>query len=159
MVIGLDIDGTITRHPKFFALVSQALVQGGHQVVVITFREDRKSAADDFAVWGVAYSELVTWSSMENAGENMYAWKARRCTAKNVEILFDDDPLVLCQLNPVVVSMMVVDHETHDLARRLLYFALLPVRMPGRRPWPECRLLLHHCTPGTDKIPQLGREP
>jgi len=34
-----------------------------------------------------------------------------------VEILFDDDPLVRCQLNPSVVSMMVVDHENHDLAR------------------------------------------
>lgn len=68
MVIGLDIDGTITRHPNFFAFISQALVQGGHQVVVITFREDRKSAADDLAVWGVAYSELITWSFQENPG-------------------------------------------------------------------------------------------
>ncbi|HZK82483.1 MAG TPA: hypothetical protein VFC46_15480 [Humisphaera sp.] len=34
-----------------------------------------------------------------------------------MEILFDDDPLVLRQLNPAVVSMMVVDHENHDLAR------------------------------------------
>jgi hypothetical protein len=58
-------------------------------------------------VWDVGYSELVTWSFQENAGENMYAWKARICRAKNVEILFDDDPLVLCQLNPTVVSMMV----------------------------------------------------
>ena len=115
MVIGLDIDGTITRHPGFFASISQALVNGGHQVVVITFREDRKSAADDLAAWGVAYSELVTWSFQEK--ENMYAWKARICRAKNVEVFFDDDPLVLCQLNPMVVSMMVVDHETHDLAK------------------------------------------
>ena len=40
MVIGLDIDGTITRHPEFFAFISQALVQGGHRLVVITFRKD-----------------------------------------------------------------------------------------------------------------------
>ena len=68
-------------------------------------------------MWDVGYSELVTWSFQENAGENMYAWKARICRAKKVEILFDDDPLVLCQLNPAVVSLMVVDHENHDLAR------------------------------------------
>jgi hypothetical protein len=92
-------------------------VQGGHRLVVITFREDRKTAAEDLAVWGVIYSELVTWSYQENGAENMYAWKARICRAKKVEILFDDDPLVLCQLNPSVLSMMVVDHENHDLAR------------------------------------------
>jgi hypothetical protein len=74
MVVGLDIDGTITRHPRFFAFISQALLQGGHRLVVITFREDRNSAAEDLEAWKLIYSELVTWSFQENGEENMYAW-------------------------------------------------------------------------------------
>jgi hypothetical protein len=37
MVIGLDIDGTISRAPKFFAFLSQAALKAGHDVVVITW--------------------------------------------------------------------------------------------------------------------------
>lgn len=115
MVIGLDIDGTINRHPKFFAFLSQMLLAAGHEVIVITFREDRKSASDDLTAWGIHYSTLVTWSFQDNRDEDMYSWKGRICADRKVEILFDDDPQVLCQLGPKVLGLMVVDHESHDL--------------------------------------------
>jgi len=116
MVIGLDIDGAINRHPQFFAFMSQTLMQAGYEVVVITFREDRASATDDLAAWGIRYGQLVTWSFQADGGEDMYAGKDRRCHTLRVDILFDDDPLVLCRLPPAILGMMPVDHQIHDWA-------------------------------------------
>jgi len=117
MVIGLDIDGTITRHPEFFAFLSQMLVAGGHQVIVITFREDRNNAVADLAAWNIRYSELLMWSFQDYGDEDMYAWKGRMCAVMNVAILFDDDPQVHQRLDPQVISMMVVNHHDYNLAR------------------------------------------
>lgn len=116
MVVGLDIDGTITRHPKFFAFLSQSLMQAGHEVVVITFRQDRQSAMSDLSTWGIAYSRLETWS-LEHTAADMLQWKANVCRQMGVELLFDDDPQVLSRVDPEVVSLMVVDHKEHDLER------------------------------------------
>jgi hypothetical protein len=116
MTLGLDIDGTITRHPTFFAWLARTLRDGGHRVIVITFRESRDSAIADLAAWGLPFDELITWSFADNAGEDMLAWKGRICAERGVEILFDDDPGVLCRLGPKVLSLMVVDHETYDLS-------------------------------------------
>jgi len=115
MVIGLDIDGTITRHPAFFAFLSRALRQAGHDVVVITFRQDRASSESDLAQWGIAYSRLVIWSL--GAHTDMLRWKGDVCRELGVEVLFEDDPQVLCQVAPEIVSMMVVNHDEHDLGR------------------------------------------
>jgi hypothetical protein len=117
LVIGLDIDGTITRHPAFFALLSQAAVAAGHEVVVITFREDRHGAATDLARWGIAYGRLVSWSLDDWPAEDACAWKGHVCGELGVEVLFEDDPEVLCHVDPSVVSMMVVDHDEHELRR------------------------------------------
>ncbi len=112
MIVGLDIDGTITRHPEFFAFLSRALKRAGHKVVVITFREDRQNAASDLAQWGVAYSKLVTWSHQENDCAAMDQWKGKVCGALNVELLFDDDPQVIANLSANVVGLMVGNPES-----------------------------------------------
>lgn len=115
MTIGFDIDGTITRCPPFFSLISHALIAAGHRVLIITFREDRNSAANDLRDWNVVYSELITWSYTRYAGQDMYAWKARVCARGDVDILFDDDPQVLSALPDDVLGMMVADRDEHDL--------------------------------------------
>ena len=61
MVIGLDIDDTITQHPEFFSLISHALIDAGHEVVIITFREDRQIAETDLKLWNIAYSKLINY--------------------------------------------------------------------------------------------------
>ena len=43
MVVAFDIDDTISRHPQFFAFLTQALIAAGHKVLIITFRSDRQS--------------------------------------------------------------------------------------------------------------------
>ena len=117
MIIGLDIDGTITRHPEFFAFVSQALICAGHEVIVVTFRQDRESATLDLAEWGISYSRLVTWDPALWGHERMLRWKGEVCRDLNIGVLFEDDPQVLSLVHPETVSMMVVDHEVHPLQR------------------------------------------
>lgn len=53
MVIGLDIDGTITRHRESFAFLSQSATRAGHQIIVMTFRQERENTMADLAKWGL----------------------------------------------------------------------------------------------------------
>jgi hypothetical protein len=117
MVIGLDIDGTITRHREFFAFLPHSATKAGHQIIVMTFRQERESTMADLAKWGIAYSRLLTWSLDDCLPEEMTAWKGRVCDEFKVELLFEDDPQVISQVDPAVVSMMVVDHDEYELAR------------------------------------------
>ena len=84
---------------------------------MITFRQDRDNAVSDLSHWDIAYSRLVTWSAENCAPEEMMEWKGRVCEDLGVELLFEDDPQVLCRVDPAIVSMMVVNHEEHELAR------------------------------------------
>ncbi len=39
MKAALDIDGTITERPEFFAVLSRALRAAGHRVLILTYRD------------------------------------------------------------------------------------------------------------------------
>ena len=49
MKIALDIDYTNTRHTEFFAVITEALVSNGHEVFIITFRQEFAQAKADLA--------------------------------------------------------------------------------------------------------------
>ena len=110
MVIGLDIDDTITRHPAFFAFLSQALIDAGHKVVIITFRGERESTEADLREWGIAYSELFlgTYEAVREVGVD--EWKSTVCQRHGVEVFFEDDADVLRHVDPGVACFMAVDH-------------------------------------------------
>ena len=95
MTIAFDIDDTITRHPAFFALLSQALVQAGHRVLIITFRDQagRADTEADLAGWGIAYHELICWSMACCDPADVDAWKGTVCREHGVDVFFEDDPL------------------------------------------------------------------
>ena len=115
MVIGFDIDDTITRHPQFFAVISKALVAAGHRVIIITFREDRDSAEAELRKWGIAYDGLMT-SSLDTALEHgVDEWKAEACRQHGVEVFFEDDPAVLSHLDDSVVAMMPIREDRKNL--------------------------------------------
>ena len=95
MVIGLDIDDTITQHPEFFSVLSHAMIHSGHKVIIITFREDRQAAEDSLRQWDIAYDELVTSTLGQCMEYGTNEWKAEMCRRYNVDIFFDDDPRVL----------------------------------------------------------------
>lgn len=117
LVVALDIDDTISRHPAFFAFLSNALVGAGHKVLIITFRIDRPSAEADLRSWGIAYDELLTPSADPDSDDGTDEWKGRLCEELGVDVLFDDSPEVLRFVGPGVLSLMAVDQSRYDLSR------------------------------------------
>lgn len=115
MIVALDIDGTITRCPEFFSLLSKALKAAGHTVLVITFRGD---SVDDIATelegLGIVFSELIT-APMTLFMHNFVTWKASVCTERNVDILFEDMPDVAAAVGPPTIVMLPLEDRTRRL--------------------------------------------
>ena len=107
MTIAFDIDDTITRHPAFFALVSQALIKAGHRVLIITFRDEngRAGTEADLAGWGIVYHQLICWSMSTCDLAQVDTWKATVCREYGVEVFFEDDPVVLAHMDEETVCL------------------------------------------------------
>ncbi len=116
MVIGLDIDGTITRNPAFFSILSSALTKAGHTVFVITLRDDRNRAIADLRKWGIVHQKLITSTPSElmDFGDE---WKAMVCQKHKIEIFLDDDADVLAHMPESTFCMLAVSHKDHDLSK------------------------------------------
>ena len=84
MKVALDIDGTISERPEFFALLSTALRAAGHQVVILSYRDPSRIEATrtHLSGWGIEFDELVIAPSLEAKGE--------LCGALGVDVFFDD---------------------------------------------------------------------
>jgi hypothetical protein len=84
MKVAIDIDGTISEHPEFFAVLSAALRAAGHQVLVLTYRDPARAEATraHLAKWRIEFDDLVIAPSLEAKGE--------LCGALGVDLLFDD---------------------------------------------------------------------
>ncbi len=95
MKVALDIDDTITRHPAFFAFLSKALLDAGHEVVILTFREDRASTAADLAGWGIVYTHLITSTLDAHFKHGVNAWKGAMCKQHRIDLFFEDSMEVL----------------------------------------------------------------
>ncbi|QNN24085.1 hypothetical protein HED60_18020 [Planctomycetales bacterium ZRK34] len=108
MNIAFDIDDTITRHPVFFALVSQALVQAGHRVLILTFRDEhyRETTEADLHTWGITYDQLICWSMETCDLADIDTWKAEECRRHGVDVFFEDDPDVLARVDAATVCFM-----------------------------------------------------
>lgn len=115
LTIALDIDGTITRHPAFFACLSQAMIAAGHRVIIITYREDRAAAAADLAGWNVAYTSLITATTDALLAAGVDEWKSVICREHGVDVLFEDDARALQHMDDDVLSLLAVDRQRHDL--------------------------------------------
>ena len=107
MTIALDIDDTISRHPGFFAFISQSLIQAGHRVLIITFRDEagRTRTESDLKEWGIHYDELICWSMQTCDIAEVDAWKAQLCREHGVDLFFEDDPNVLANVDDTTVCM------------------------------------------------------
>lgn len=84
MNVALDIDGTISEHPQFFAVLSSALRAAGHRVIVLTYRNPDWVAATEAKLkeWGIAFDELVIAPSLTSKGA--------LCASLDVDLFFDD---------------------------------------------------------------------
>jgi len=114
VVIALDIDDTITRHPTFFALLAQAVRGSGGRVVIITFRDNREWTIAQLKEWGVDFDVLHTVPVGEIVDPDH--WKAEICSQEQVDVFFEDDPFVLKNLSSETIGILVTKPGCHDLA-------------------------------------------
>lgn len=112
MKVALDIDGTISEHPDFFAMLSAALCAAGHRVIVLTYRDPARDAAtrEQLTAWGLVFDELVIAPSLEAKGE--------LCAALGVDLFFDDQDECIAAVPESVIVCKVRNGGNFDFARR-----------------------------------------
>ena len=94
-----------------FAAITAALIEAGHRVVIITFREHSQATVDELAGWGIRYSEVVCSSLDQCLEHGPDAWKAAMCREYGVDVFFDDDPAVLQHVDGETVCFMPRPNE------------------------------------------------
>ena len=114
MIVGLDIDDTITRCPEFFSLLAHALIESNHEVIIITFREDRDTTQADLEQWDIPYSKLITSSLDACLEHGVDEWKSAMCRQYGIEIFFEDDPQVIAHVDESTVCMMPFNKNLYD---------------------------------------------
>lgn len=111
MTVGFDIDGTITRHPPFFAFLGASLVEAGHRVLIVTFRADRESTQADLEAWAIPYHKLITSTAQSVLEQGVDRWKAAVCRDEKIDVFFEDDPEILQHISPRTFCLMPVDSQ------------------------------------------------
>lgn len=113
MKVGIDLDNTITELPWFFKVLMKALQAEGHQVHVITFREDRSKAFEDLAEHGIlCFNHLHT---PDKEDKDPDTWKAKVATEVGLDLLIDDSPENLSAMPKSVATMWFVNREVFNL--------------------------------------------
>jgi len=105
MVVAFDIDDTISRHPQFFSFLTRALIAAGHEVLIITFRQERLDTESDLLDWGIAWTRLITSTLEACMAEGVDEWKASECRKAGVDVFFEDDLDVLKHIDPKTVCL------------------------------------------------------
>lgn len=110
IIICLDIDKTITKAPKFFSFLTQAVKKAGGKVYIISTRTADPVVYDDTRFelkgYGIQYDDLYLLPYDESIKTTCphedldwfqkYLWqKVEYCLDNNVEVYFDDDTKVL----------------------------------------------------------------
>lgn len=112
MTIALDIDGTISERPEFFALLSVTFRLAGHRVIVLTYRDPARADATkaQLARWGVEFDELVIAESLGGKG--------KLCAAHGVDLFFDDQDECIVDVPESVLVCKVRNGGNFDFATR-----------------------------------------
>ena len=93
MIVGLDIDGTISKHPELFRILSKALRNEGHSVHIVTCRMEPEHTEKDLESWGIEYDRLHLIPVQTDL--SVADWKRKVCEDEGLDFLFDDSPDVL----------------------------------------------------------------
>lgn len=113
--IALDIDGTITEAPAFFALLTRACV--GARVTVVSFRDDEPAARRLLEELGVRYDDLVLINDAARGnrdGRRWEAWKAGVVQQLGVDVFFEDMPEVIKLVRPPTKVFMACDESMRE---------------------------------------------
>ncbi|MEZ6139076.1 MAG: hypothetical protein R3B84_00760 [Zavarzinella sp.] len=112
MKIAIDIDGTITEHPEFFAKLSSAFHAVGHYIIILTFRDPEREAETkvQLAGWGIIFDELVIAPSLEGKGP--------LCGSLSVDLFFDDQDECIVGVPESVLVCKVRNGGNFDFSRQ-----------------------------------------
>ena len=99
MILGLDLDGTITDAPKFFSAWTHSWPG---RVVIITYRTDREKTIRDLEEHEIRYDDLVLVDRMDG--------KAAVIAEYGVTMYVDDQPEMLKNV-PAGVNVMLFRNE------------------------------------------------
>jgi len=113
MIIGLDLDCTITELPELFSLLTSALVDAGHEVHVITYRPPgtETQVRATLAELGIRY----TWLHLPPAPVSAPEWKAVVAAELGLDLMIEDSPEVLARMPAGVQRLWLCDREVFDL--------------------------------------------
>ena len=111
MNIGIDIDGTITENPQFFALLSATLKTAGHKVHVVTYRdpESVEETKQELADWKISYDALHLPNSDSNLG--MGEWKSDVAEQLSLDIMIDDSLEILAAMPERTLRFWIVPED------------------------------------------------
>ena len=102
--IALDIDGTISQAPDFFAHLSQ---HWPGPVYVITYREDLEDAQADLDHWGIRCDELIRTSVLVSKADLMEL-------REDIRYFFEDMDHALADVPEHITCFKVRNEENFD---------------------------------------------
>jgi hypothetical protein len=112
MKIGVDLDGTITRYPAFFAKLSQIWHD---DVYIVTYRPPNKQRdTEELTKLGIKYTDILY-------AKEEYS-KAELCEQFGIEVLFDDDPCFLIHCKVPMLALLVRNEENFDYEKKQYLF-------------------------------------
>jgi len=115
MKIGIDVDGTMDEAPWLYSLLTRALREAGHEVHVITYRDDREKVIEQLREWGISYDGLHLPDGIVYAPE----WKGELAGKLGLDVMFEDSPEVLSKMPSGVLRMWCCQPEIFDMGKVL----------------------------------------
>ena len=94
MKVGIDVDGTITKYPELFRILTQGLRKEGHHVHIVTCRLEPDITQEELVRHGISYDRLHM-PTPENDNLSAGEWKRMVCDEEKLDILFDDSPDII----------------------------------------------------------------
>lgn len=119
---GIDVDGTVSRAPRHFKRLIEALLERGNEVYIITGRteEMRQKTEELLSCLGIPYTELVmrpiAWPG------TVVEFKVRQVRERGIHLMIDDDPEIC----------WAIERETPALAAHLLPVPEMPEARTAR---------------------------
>lgn len=115
MNIGIDIDGTITEMPQFYAVLTAAMKQFGHKIYIVSYRGSWGDAEtiNELTSWNITYDKLCTCSDNVTAA----VFKRKMAETLSLDLMIDDEPEVINALPPKCKRFWVCDREIYDIGR------------------------------------------
>ena len=105
MRVGIDMDFTITALPELFKLLTKALIVSGHEVHIVTYRDEGKHTEEELTNFGISFTKI----HLPPAGASPEKWKADVAREIGLDIMFDDSPEVLAALPESCKRIWVCD--------------------------------------------------